>query len=71
MSRQDLSGTCPGLPYSMLDNMQAPRRRCLHLPPPNSNRKTPHQKPKSVSSSMLVQEGLLLKFILKPQRTKK
>lgn len=46
-------------------------RRCLPLPIPNSNYETPHQKLKSIRSSMLIPEGLLLKCILKPRKTKK
>lgn len=49
----------------------SPRRRCLPLPIPISNHKISHQKRNSISLSMLIQEGLFLKCILKPGKTKK
>ena len=62
MSRQDLRGSCPGLPPSNAEQYANPNRRCLPLPIPNSNHKTPYQKRKSVRSLTLIQEVLVLKI---------
>lgn len=63
-------GLLPWCAPSHAEQYARPNGSCLPLPTPNTNRKTPHGKLKSVSSLMLVQEGLLLKYILRPRRTK-
>lgn len=41
MSRQDLRGSCPGLPLSNAEQHANPNRRCLPMPIPSSNHKAP------------------------------
>lgn len=64
-------GHMPWPAPSHAEQYASPDRRRLPLPILNMNHKTPQHKLKSVSAPMLIQEGLLLKSILKEDKSTK